>query len=40
MSGQRACLFQHIFHNRFYGFDCHLESPNHWILEETEAPLP
>lgn len=42
MSGQRACLFQHIFKNRFYGFDCHLESPkeNRWILEETEAPLP
>ncbi len=42
MSGQRACLFQHIFNNRFYGFDCHLDSPkeNHWILEETEAPLP
>lgn len=42
MSGQRACLFQHIFNGRFYGFDCHLESPkeNHWILEETEAPLP
>jgi hypothetical protein len=42
MSEQRACLFQHIFNNRFYGFDCHLDSPkdNHWILEETEAPLP
>jgi len=42
MSGQRACLFQHIFNNRFYGFDCHLEVPaeNHWILEETEAQLP
>jgi hypothetical protein len=41
-SGQRACLFQHIFNNRFYGFDCHLEVPaeNHWILEETEASLP
>jgi len=42
MSGQRACLFQHIFNGRFYGFDCHLVDPkeNHWILEETEAPLP
>jgi hypothetical protein len=40
MSGQRACLFQHIFNNRFYGFDCHLDSPKHWVLEETEAPLP
>lgn len=40
MRGQRACLFQHIFGNRFYGFDCHLEDPNHWVLEEVEAPLP
>jgi hypothetical protein len=40
MRDQRACLFQHIFRNRFYGFDCHLDSPDHWVLEETEAPLP
>jgi hypothetical protein len=40
LSGQRACLFQHIFNNRFYGYDCHLESPLHWVLEETEAELP
>lgn len=40
MRGQRACLFQHIFNNRFYGFDCHLDSPDHWVLEETEASLP
>jgi hypothetical protein len=40
MTGQRACLFQHVFKNRFYGYDCHLESADHWILEETEAPLP
>jgi hypothetical protein len=39
MTGQRACLFQHVFHGRFYGYDCHLESPDHWILEEVEAPL-
>lgn len=41
-SGQRACLFQHVFNGKFYGFDCHLIDPqaNHWILEETEAPLP
>ena len=37
---QRACLFQHVFNNHFYGFDCHLDSPDHWVLEETEAPLP
>lgn len=40
MTGQRACLFQHIFNRRFYGYDCHLASPDHWILEEVEAPLP
>jgi hypothetical protein len=40
MTGQRACLFQHIFHGRFYGYDCHLESPDKWVLEEVEAPLP
>ena len=40
MRGQRACLFQHVFEHRFYGFDCHLESPDHWALEETEASLP
>ncbi len=40
LRGQRACLFQHIFNGRFYGYDCHLESPDHWVLEEVEAPLP
>jgi len=40
MRGQRACLFQHTFNNRFYGYDCHLESDDHWVLEEVEAPLP
>jgi hypothetical protein len=40
MNGQRACLFQHIFHDRFYGFDCHLSTPDHWELEEVQAPLP
>jgi hypothetical protein len=40
LKGQRACLFQHIFNNRFYGYDCHLEPNDKWILEEVEAPLP
>ncbi|HVO60972.1 MAG TPA: hypothetical protein VMT53_08545 [Terriglobales bacterium] len=39
LKGQRACLFQHVFNGRFYGYDCHLESPDHWVLEEVEAPL-
>jgi hypothetical protein len=40
MRGQRACLFQYVFHDRFYGFDCHLTTPDQWVLEETEASLP
>jgi len=40
MRGQRACLFQHTFNGRFYGYDCHLESLDKWVLEEVEAPLP
>jgi hypothetical protein len=40
MRGQRACLFQYVFHGRFYGFDCHLTTPDQWVLEETEASLP
>jgi len=40
MRGQRACLFQHVFNGRFYGYDCHLEAPDKWVLEEVEAPLP
>jgi hypothetical protein len=39
MSGQRACLFQHVFKGRFYGYDCHLDSLDHWMLEEVEAPV-
>lgn len=39
LKGQRACLFQHVFNHRFYGYDCHLDSPDHWVLEEVEAPL-
>ena len=40
MSGQRACLFQHIFNGRFYGYDCHLEPNGKWVVEEVEASLP
>ena len=40
MRGQRACLFQHIFNDRFYGYDCHLDAPGKWVLEEVEAALP
>lgn len=40
LRGQRACLFQHVFDHRFYGFDCHLDTADRWELELTEAPLP
>lgn len=40
LRGQRACLFQHEFHGRFFGYDCRLEPGDHWVLEEVEAPLP
>jgi hypothetical protein len=39
LKGQRACLFQHVFNNRFYGYDCHLEANDKWVLEEVEASL-
>lgn len=39
MRGQRACLFQHLFHGRFYGYDCHLQPGDKWILEEVDAAL-
>jgi hypothetical protein len=40
MRGQRAYLFQHIFNGRFCGYDCHLEAPDKWVLEEVEAAFP
>jgi hypothetical protein len=46
MAGERACLFQHVFNGRFYGFDCHIEAKDKmdatrdkWVMEEVEAPL-
>jgi hypothetical protein len=39
LRGQRACLFQHVFHGQFYGFDCHLDNADHWMLEVTTAPI-
>jgi hypothetical protein len=40
LAGGRACLFQHIFNNRFYGYICHEVSKEEWILEVIQAPLP
>lgn len=40
-AGERACLFQHIFNGRFYGYQSHLEHPSeHWVMEVLQAPLP
>ncbi|HEX2713811.1 MAG TPA: hypothetical protein VHM88_16565 [Candidatus Acidoferrales bacterium] len=39
LNGGRACLFQHIFQNRFYGYLCHEVSPDQWTLEVVQAPL-
>lgn len=39
--GERACLFQHIFNGRYYGYQSHLEHPTEkWVMEVIEAPLP
>lgn len=40
LRGRRACLIQYIFNGRFYGYDCHLEASDKWMLEEVEAALP
>jgi hypothetical protein len=39
--GERACLFQHIFNGRYYGYQSHLEHPSEqWVMEVLQAPLP
>ena len=40
LRGQRACLVQTVFNGHFYGYDCHLETLDKWVLEEVEASLP
>lgn len=39
LRGGRACLFQHIFQSRFYGYLCHEEPKDTWSLEVVQAPL-
>jgi hypothetical protein len=40
-TGERACLFQHIFNGTFYGYQCHLDHPSEkWQMEVVVAPLP
>lgn len=39
--GERACLFQHIFKGRFYGFQSCLDTTTEkWFMEVIQAPLP
>ncbi len=40
-TGERACLFQHIFDGTFYGYQCHLDHVTEkWQMEVVVAPLP
>lgn len=39
LRGGRACLFQHVFENRFYGYLCREEPEDKWSLEVVQAPL-
>lgn len=40
-TGERACLFQHVFDGTFYGYQCHLDHPSElWQMEVVVAPLP
>ncbi|MFM2287830.1 MAG: hypothetical protein RL684_973 [Pseudomonadota bacterium] len=37
----RACLFQHLFEGRFYGYQCKLDAASQlWQMEVVVAPLP
>jgi hypothetical protein len=38
---ERACLFQHIFNGKYYGYQSHLDHSNEkWVMEVLVAPLP
>jgi hypothetical protein len=38
LRGGRACLFQHVFQNRFYGYLCHEVKAEKRVLEVIQAP--
>jgi hypothetical protein len=39
--GGRACLFQHIFNGKYYGYQSRLDpKTDQWDMEVLEAPLP
>ncbi len=40
-TGERACLFQHVFNGRFYGYQSHLDhATDKWQMEVLSTPLP
>jgi hypothetical protein len=40
-TGERACLFQHVFNGKFYGYQSHLDhATDKWQMELLSAPLP
>ncbi len=39
-TGERACLFQHVFERTFYGYQCHLDhATEKWQMEVLVVPL-
>ncbi len=40
-SGERACLFQHVFNGKFYGYQSRLDhATDKWQMEVLSTPLP
>ena len=39
LRGGRACLFQHVFNNRFFGYVCREISDEAWALEVVQSPV-
>jgi hypothetical protein len=40
-TGERACLFQHVFNGSFYGYQSHLDhATDKWQMEVLSTPLP
>jgi hypothetical protein len=40
-TGERACLFQHVFNGNFYGYQSHLDhATDKWQMEVLRTPLP
>jgi hypothetical protein len=40
-TGERACLFQHVFNGKFYGYQSHLDhATDKWQMEVLSTPLP